>query len=324
MKKLVAFIFCAIAIAALAQPLTFRNVGTASFLQIQSGIVSSNSLQSYLKFENNLNDEFGDSFTDNNGVTYVSAPINQAMVGSQPDYSDPCSPIPPVYASHSSSPRFELSSSWTICCWVRITDNSLDSFIIAKSDGGSGYFIVMQGGNAYQVYAHNGTSLESVTASTFGLPPNDEYHFVTAQKTATKLRIKVDAGAWDAIRPNLETVGGAADWWRVVTGPIDAPRIDGDVALDAGEVRMADPRVVIDDLTGRVSLTRTTAAVRTLTGSINGGALTGGGSIDYQPASGLDAQLTVDVRDMALDFPDRKSTRLNSSHVSESRMPSSA
>lgn len=209
MKKLVAFIFCAIAIAALAQPLTFRNVGTASFLQIQSGIVSSNSLQSYLKFENNLNDEFGDSFTDNNGVTYVSAPINQAMVGSQPDYSDPCSPIPPVYASHSSSPRFELSSSWTICCWVRITDNSLDSFIIAKSDGGSGYFIVMQGGNAYQVYAHNGTSLESVTASTFGLPPNDEYHFVTAQKTATKLRIKVDAGAWDEIsETNPTSVSG--------------------------------------------------------------------------------------------------------------------
>lgn len=30
------------------------------------------------------------------------------------------------------------------------------------------------------------------------------------------------AAAWDAIRPNLETVGGAADWWQVVAGPVDA------------------------------------------------------------------------------------------------------
>ncbi|GGA02141.1 MULTISPECIES: glutamate--tRNA ligase [Sphingobium] len=33
----------------------------------------------------------------------------------------------------------------------------------------------------------------------------------------------MDEAAWDAIRPNLETVAGAADWWRIVTGPIDAP-----------------------------------------------------------------------------------------------------
>lgn len=29
--------------------------------------------------------------------------------------------------------------------------------------------------------------------------------------------------AWDAIRPNLEHIGEAADWWRVIIGPIDAP-----------------------------------------------------------------------------------------------------
>src|SRR3546814_9105532 len=33
----------------------------------------------------------------------------------------------------------------------------------------------------------------------------------------------MDEVAWDAIRPNLETVSDAADWWRIVTGPIDAP-----------------------------------------------------------------------------------------------------
>lgn len=29
--------------------------------------------------------------------------------------------------------------------------------------------------------------------------------------------------AWDAIRPNLEHIGEAADWWQVITGPVEAP-----------------------------------------------------------------------------------------------------
>jgi glutamyl-tRNA synthetase len=33
----------------------------------------------------------------------------------------------------------------------------------------------------------------------------------------------MDAAAWAAIRPNLETVAQAADWWAVVEGPISAP-----------------------------------------------------------------------------------------------------
>jgi glutamyl-tRNA synthetase len=32
----------------------------------------------------------------------------------------------------------------------------------------------------------------------------------------------MDEAAWDAIRPNLETVAQAGDWWRVVEGPIEA------------------------------------------------------------------------------------------------------
>ncbi|MCB2075235.1 MAG: glutamate--tRNA ligase [Novosphingobium sp.] len=33
---------------------------------------------------------------------------------------------------------------------------------------------------------------------------------------------------WDAIRPNLSHVGEAGEWWQVVTGPVDAPRLDDD------------------------------------------------------------------------------------------------
>ncbi|HEY0959310.1 MAG TPA: glutamate--tRNA ligase [Novosphingobium sp.] len=34
--------------------------------------------------------------------------------------------------------------------------------------------------------------------------------------------------AWDAIRPNLAHIGEAAEWWRVVTGPVETPERDGE------------------------------------------------------------------------------------------------
>lgn len=36
----------------------------------------------------------------------------------------------------------------------------------------------------------------------------------------------MDAAAWETVRPNLAHVGEAADWWQVVTGPIDQPEFD--------------------------------------------------------------------------------------------------
>lgn len=34
--------------------------------------------------------------------------------------------------------------------------------------------------------------------------------------------------AWEAIRPNLEHIGEAAEWWRVVTGPIAVPALEAE------------------------------------------------------------------------------------------------
>ncbi|PKB19232.1 glutamyl-tRNA synthetase [Novosphingobium kunmingense] len=34
--------------------------------------------------------------------------------------------------------------------------------------------------------------------------------------------------AWDAIRPNVEHIAEAADWWQVVTGPVPAPALSDD------------------------------------------------------------------------------------------------
>ncbi|SCW63610.1 glutamyl-tRNA synthetase [Sphingobium faniae] len=48
-------------------------------------------------------------------------------------------------------------------------------------------------------------------------------HMLPHAAVADRLPEGMDETAWDAIRPNLETLAQAADWWRIVTGPLDAP-----------------------------------------------------------------------------------------------------
>lgn len=43
---------------------------------------------------------------------------------------------------------------------------------------------------------------------------------------ADRLPGGMDEAAWLAIRPNLERIADAADWWRVVTGPVEPPAFD--------------------------------------------------------------------------------------------------
>jgi glutamyl-tRNA synthetase len=48
-------------------------------------------------------------------------------------------------------------------------------------------------------------------------------HLLPYEAVADRLPEGVNEAAWTAIRPNLETVAGVADWWRIVIGPVDAP-----------------------------------------------------------------------------------------------------
>ena len=53
-------------------------------------------------------------------------------------------------------------------------------------------------------------------------------HQLPYDAVADRLPQGMDAAGWDAIRPNVETVAQAADWWRIVTGPIDAPQVEAE------------------------------------------------------------------------------------------------
>jgi len=67
----------------------------------------------------------------------------------------------------------------------------------------------------------------------------------------------------------------------------------------------------VSGLNAHASLTRSDLTLRSLDGSINGGALTGNGSIAYAADTGVTAHLGANIRDMALDFPAGLRSELN-------------
>ena len=66
-------------------------------------------------------------------------------------------------------------------------------------------------------------------------------HALPYEAVADRLPAAMDETAWAAIRPNLATVAEAADWWRVVTGPVEPPELsDEDRAFVAEAAQMLD------------------------------------------------------------------------------------
>ena len=55
-------------------------------------------------------------------------------------------------------------------------------------------------------------------------------HQLPYAAVANRLPDGMTAAAWDAVRPNLATVAEAANWWRVIEGPVAAPAVDQETA----------------------------------------------------------------------------------------------
>jgi outer membrane protein assembly factor BamA/autotransporter translocation and assembly factor TamB len=96
-----------------------------------------------------------------------------------------------------------------------------------------------------------------------------------------------------------------------ITGPIDDPRIDGDLALASGEIRLVEPRIIATDLSARAVLSRTQAHLTSVSGVVNGGRLTGEGAIDFGRTDPSSAQLAAHVTSMALEFPQGLRSEIN-------------
>lgn len=88
--------------------------------------------------------------------------------------------------------------------------------------------------------AETAALIETFDLSTFGRAPakfDDAdldrintalVHQMDYAVVADRLPEGMGAEAWGAIRPNLETVSGAAEYWAIVTGPIELPEFSDD------------------------------------------------------------------------------------------------
>ena len=108
-----------------------------------------------------------------------------------------------------------------------------------------------------------------------------------------------------------------------ITGALDNPRIDGDLTVTDGEIRLVDSRMLVSDLNVRTVLTRTSARITSMTGTVNGGTLSGNGALDYGTEGRLDAQLSTSVRGMALEFPEGPAQRSRRRSRPRARCPAS-
>lgn len=104
-------------------------------------------------------------------------------------------------------------------------------------------------------------------------------HQLPFDHVAARLPAGMDSVAWEAIRPNLDRVDDAADWWSVVTGPISTPDFDEDTRLFFAEaarllVWNSDPwgplTAALKEATGRKGKTLFLPLRQALTGRDSG------------------------------------------------------
>ncbi len=104
-------------------------------------------------------------------------------------------------------------------------------------------------------------------------------HQLDYAEVADRLPGAMDEAAWLAIRPNLETLGDAADWWSIVTGPVETPSLEAEdcafleAAADAlvwSETPWQDLTMALKASTGRKGKALFLPLRRALTGRDHG------------------------------------------------------
>jgi len=86
-------------------------------------------------------------------------------------------------------------------------------------------------------------------------------HALPFAAVADRLPEGMDAAAWEAVRPNLAHVHEAADWWRVVTGPVAPP-----VLSDEDSGYLAEAAQVVEESWGEDPWHALTGTLKARTG----------------------------------------------------------
>ena len=107
-----------------------------------------------------------------------------------------------------------------------------------------------------------------------------------------------DLGLYDAVRAE-----GAATLDLVATGTADTPSLTGFVELAEASVSVEEPEIAAEALAARIDLAGQRATLSRLDGRVNGGTLSGGGSVEIGPGPVPAVDLTLRLQDVALDTP---------------------
>jgi outer membrane protein assembly factor BamA/autotransporter translocation and assembly factor TamB len=132
------------------------------------------------------------------------------------------------------------------------------------------------------------------------------------QQTSIQANGKLDARLLTPFlgNPSL-TTAGQVDMRLSVSGALAEPTINGDVRLANGELRLRDPRIVASELNATAVLARGNVFITSLSGTVNGGMLSGSGQVQYTPE--VQGQFTSTVTGMAMNFPEGLRTEVDSS-----------
>jgi outer membrane protein assembly factor BamA/autotransporter translocation and assembly factor TamB len=114
-------------------------------------------------------------------------------------------------------------------------------------------------------------------------------------------------------------IGGSARPRVSVSGPLDDLRIEGDVTVADGELRMRDPDVIVTGLSVMAALGRDRARITSADGQINGGSLTGTGDLIYGGQNGLAGSIETTIAGMGLEFPEGLRSELDAGLTLEVR-----
>lgn len=125
-----------------------------------------------------------------------------------------------------------------------------------------------------------------------------------------KLDGTLDAALASAFADTVQARGKAAIH-VAVDGPAAQPEIRGHMELAGGQFSTRQPRIGIDGLNARLDFAGNRMTVSRLEGALNGGTLSGGGSVEYAGGELRNSTLALKADRVYLDFPEGLKTISN-------------
>jgi outer membrane protein assembly complex protein YaeT len=113
---------------------------------------------------------------------------------------------------------------------------------------------------------------------------------------------KVDAAIITAFVEDLRAQGGT-EIHLAIDGTAEEPNAQGYVEVAGGQFSLQDPRVGIEELNARLDLEGNRVTLSRLTGTLNGGNLSGGGSFVVADGQLQDTNLNINADGVFLDVP---------------------